>query len=56
MKAIELLGDVDDQHRLDAHVPNHLPAGRVRLIVLLPAGDKAAGGWKRCARASGLSG
>lgn len=42
MKAIELVGEVDKQHRLQAHVPEDLPAGPVRLIVLLPEEDKGA--------------
>ena len=45
MKAIELIGDIDDQHRLHAQVPNELPAGRVRLIVLLPGEDEAGSMW-----------
>ena len=45
MKAIELIGDIDDQHRLHAQVPEELPAGQVRLIVLLPAEDEAGGMW-----------
>jgi hypothetical protein len=43
MKTIELIGDIDDQHRLHARVPSELPPGRVRLIVLLPGEDDAAG-------------
>ncbi|HXA66857.1 MAG TPA: hypothetical protein VNV82_16985 [Bryobacteraceae bacterium] len=45
MKAIELIGDVDDQHRLQAHVPEDVPAGPVRLIVLLPDEDEAGIAW-----------
>jgi hypothetical protein len=45
MKAIELIGDIDDQHRLHAQVPNELPAGQVRLIVLMPGEDEAGGMW-----------
>jgi hypothetical protein len=45
MKAIELTGDIDDQHRLQARVPEELPAGPVRLIVLLPDEDDAGGAW-----------
>lgn len=41
MKAIELIGDIDLQHRLHAQVPKELPAGQVRLIVLLPGEDEA---------------
>jgi hypothetical protein len=45
MKAIELTGDIDEHHRLRAHVPEDLPAGPVRLIVLLPDEDEAGGAW-----------
>ena len=45
MKAIELIGDIDDQHRLHAQVPKELPAGQVRLIVLLPGEDEAGTLW-----------
>ena len=45
MKAIELIGDIDDQHRLKADVPQELPAGPVRLIVLLPEEDEAGTAW-----------
>ena len=45
MKAIELIGDIDEQHRLSASVPEELPAGPVRLIVLLPEEDEAGTVW-----------
>jgi len=45
MKAIELIGDIDEQHRLRAQVPADLPAGPVRLIVLLPDEDDAGSAW-----------
>jgi hypothetical protein len=45
MKAIELLGDIDEQHRLRAEVPKDLPPGQVRLIVLLPEEDDAGTAW-----------
>jgi hypothetical protein len=45
MKAIELIGDIDEQHRLHAQVPTDVPAGQVRLIVLLPAEDEAGDMW-----------
>ena len=45
MKAIELIGDIDEEHQLHAQVPTDLPAGQVRLIVLLPAEDEAGGMW-----------
>ena len=45
MKAIELIGDIDEQHRLHAQVPSEIPAGQVRLIVLLPGEDEAGTLW-----------
>jgi hypothetical protein len=45
MKAIELVGDIDEQHRLRAQVPEELTAGPVRLIVLLPDGDDFGTAW-----------
>ena len=45
MKAIELVGDIDDQHRLQAQVPKDVPPGQVRLIVLLPDEDEAGAAW-----------
>ena len=39
MKAIELIGDIDESHKLHAEVPEDLPPGPVRLIVLLPEQD-----------------
>ena len=45
MKAIELVGDIDKQHRLQANVPPELPAGPVRLIVLLPDEDEPGSTW-----------
>jgi len=47
MKAIELVGEIDERHGLRAEVPEDLPPGPVRLIVLLPeqdiAGEDGAG-------------
>ena len=45
MKAIELIGDIDEQHRLRAEAPAELPAGPVRLIVLWPDEDEAGIAW-----------
>jgi hypothetical protein len=47
MKAVELIGDIDDQHRLRAQVPPEFPAGPVRLIVLLPDEDEGGIAWAR---------
>jgi hypothetical protein len=45
MKAIELIGDIDEQHRLRASVPEELPVGPVRLIVFLSDEDEAGTVW-----------
>jgi len=45
MKAIELIGDIDEQHRLRASVPDEFPAGPVRLIVLLSEEEEADTVW-----------
>ncbi len=47
MKAIELFGNVDDQHRLQAQVPEGVPAGPVRVVVYLPEEDDAGATWSR---------
>jgi hypothetical protein len=45
MRAVELIGDIDEQHRLRASVPNELPAGPVRLIVLWSEEDETGTLW-----------
>lgn len=45
MKTIELIGDIDEQHRLHARVPTEIPAGQVRLIVFLAGEDEAGSLW-----------
>ena len=47
MKAIELLANVDDQHRLQAQVPDGVPSGPVRVVVFLPEEDDAGAAWTR---------
>ena len=47
MKAIELVGDIDEQHRLKAQVPEEFPVGPVRVIVLIPEEDEAGPAWTR---------
>jgi hypothetical protein len=44
MKAIELIGEIDEQHRLHADVPAEIPVGQVRVIVL-PVEDEAGSLW-----------
>jgi hypothetical protein len=43
--SIEVVGAIDEHHRLRAQVPPELPAGPVRLIVLLPDEDAAGVAW-----------
>lgn len=45
MKAVELIGEVDDKHQLQAWVPETLPPGLVRSIVLIPEEDEAGAAW-----------
>jgi len=45
MKAVELVGNIDEQHRLRAQVPEGFPPGPVRLIVLLPDEDDSGAAW-----------
>ena len=45
MKAVELIGEVNDKHQLQAQVPETLPPGRVRIIVLIPEEDEAGAAW-----------
>jgi hypothetical protein len=45
MKAVELIGEVNDKHQLQAQVPETLPPGRVRIIILIPEEDEAGAAW-----------
>ena len=45
MKAVELIGKVDEQHKLQVQVPETLPPGPVRIIVLIPEEDEAGLAW-----------
>lgn len=45
MKAVELHGQIDAQHQLQAQVPPHLPPGPVRVIVLIPEEDDTGAVW-----------
>ena len=45
MKAIELIGAIDDEHRLHAQVPESFRAGPVRVIGLAPSEDDAGSLW-----------
>lgn len=45
MKAIEVIGEVDEKQRLQAQLPEDTPPGPVRLIVLIPEEDEAGLAW-----------
>lgn len=45
MKAIELIGDIDEHHQLHARVRTEIPAGQVCLIVCRPGEDEAGTLW-----------
>ena len=47
MKAFDLIGDVDSEHCLKAKVPENLPAGPVRLLVLVPEQEEQEEAWMR---------
>jgi hypothetical protein len=44
MKAIELRGEIDDQHRFLAQ-PQSFPTGSVRVIVVISEEDEAGSAW-----------
>lgn len=45
MRAVEVMGRVDEHQQIHAQVPAGLPAGPVRLIVLVPEEDEAGAVW-----------
>ncbi len=45
MKAIELLGRVDETRHLQVEIPETLSPGPVRIIVLIPEEDEAGAAW-----------
>jgi hypothetical protein len=45
MKAVEIQGEIDDQHRLHADVPQSLGTGPVRVIVLVADEDEGGLAW-----------
>ena len=47
MKALELIGEVNDKSQLQAQVPETLPPGQVRIIVLIPEEDEAGAAWRQ---------
>ena len=47
MKTVELIGDVDAERRLSAEVPEDVPPGPVRLLLLVPEEDQTEEMWMR---------
>ena len=45
MKALELMGEVNTKHLLQAQVPEALPPGPVRIIVLIPEAEDVGEAW-----------
>ena len=45
LKALELMGEIDEKHQLQAYMPEALPPGPMRIIVLIPEADEADGVW-----------
>jgi hypothetical protein len=45
MKAVEIMGQIDDNHHLQARVPPNLSPGPVRVIVLIPEEDEVGAAW-----------
>jgi hypothetical protein len=41
MRAVEVMGEIDTQHQIQARVPESLPPGPVRLLVLIPEEEDA---------------
>lgn len=44
MKTIELLGRVDEKHRLSAEVPADIPPGLVKVAMIVSSGPEDDGG------------
>ena len=45
MKALELMGEVNTKHLLQAQAPEALPPGPVRIIVLIPEAEDMGEAW-----------
>jgi len=46
MKAIELIGHVDEQHRLHVELPAELPPGPVKVFLSPATEEDAEGDWR----------
>ena len=47
MRTIELIANVDEQHRLSAEVPADVKPGPVKIVLALPTDPDEEGGWWR---------
>ena len=45
MRAIGIVGEIDEHHNIRAEAPRDLPPGRVQLIVVRPDEDEAGAFW-----------
>jgi hypothetical protein len=45
MRAIGIVGEIDEDHNIPAEAPRDLPPGRVQLIVVRPDEDEAGALW-----------
>jgi hypothetical protein len=45
MRAIAIVGQIDDDHQIRAEAPPDLPPGRVQLIVVRPDEDESGAFW-----------
>ena len=45
MRAIGIVGEIDEDHKIRAEAPQDLPPGRVQLIIVRPDEDEAGAFW-----------
>jgi hypothetical protein len=45
MRAIGIVGEIDEHHKIRAEAPQDLPPGRVHLIIVRPDEDEAGAFW-----------
>lgn len=47
MKMIEVIGHVDQDHRLSAKVPANVTPGPIKVALVVPEEDEAGAAWER---------
>lgn len=45
MRAIGIVGEIDEEHQIRAEAPRDIPPGRVQLIVVRPDEDESGAFW-----------